>query len=614
MPDPQRLQEKDCERCQNALKYRKTEDDLCRGDKIVNIRRTGVLMDRETGKRAVFYRLLGLIFVVISLIIFITFFLHVKLGRYEDSSVVVDGWYDVTINATSYEHVQLSQMSFPPSKKGDHVTYVCRLPARYVPDAVLTLYLDHAAVKVYFQDRLVYRYGSPSSRMLGYGYVNVPLPDDYAGMQVRVELDLIEDEVLSSLTQPVIQNAREQLHNFVVDNSFCLVIDIAIIILSLTIMLIAFAFSGIMPSLRRLTFLGIAFFLMGLWEFCSYDLIWIFSDSLVFRGYMEYLALYVGPFFLALYFYAEFFRQESKIIRQGYRIIFVLQGSFPVIALILHMTDIVHLPGILPVCHILLALDGLVILFTLFRQILRKNYEHRSMAIGLVIIILLAIWDMARFNFYKYFMRENMEGFVSSLLLGFFLFLVAMLVDYFANQRRNLYKLAQGEAMEKLAHIDMMTGLANRRRCEELFETFQASGQVFGIISMDMNDLKKTNDNYGHQEGDRLLTDFAELLKSSCPEGRAIPVRMGGDEFVILFPQADSQVVDAFLKKLCELRDEINETRKPLPIGFAYGYCSSDDEELTEEEGTRALVEQVYRIADERMYESKSSMKAVREA
>ncbi len=558
-------------------------------------------------------RITGFILVVISIAIFIGFFKIVRMGRYKDDSVKITGRYDVTFNGEVYEDVDLATKQFPSIKKGDHVTYSFVMPDYYVDDAVLTIYLDHAAVKIYYDDELVYEKGSPKSRMLGYGNVSIPLPDDYKGINVRVEIDAIENEGLSSLSQPVINNARTLLHNYNVDLSLYLVIDIAIVMLCITIVLLSFIFSRLLPALRHLAYFGMAFFLMGLYELCSYDMLKIFSDSLVFRGYLEYSSLYLGPFFLTLYFYKEFFRHETELIRKIYRVILVLQGVFPVVAFTLHFTDIMHLPEVLTVCHVLLLTNVVTVLVVLIRRVLRKDNTHRYMVFGLIILILLSIADMVRFNLYIRLMREKMHGYVSYLLVGFFLFLIAMIIDFFVNQRKRLYKAAHAEAMAKLALIDMMTNLANRRGCENAFDAIRKNNKIFGIICIDINFLKLTNDKYGHQEGDKLLVDFAGLLTSACEGMECTVGRMGGDEFTVIVPEADNEKLESIIETLNAKRDEINVSRTPMPISFAYGFCLSDDAELEGHTGTGDIVELVYQIADERMYQNKVAMKARRE-
>jgi len=89
------------------------------------------------------------------------------------------------------------------------------------------------------------------------------------------------------------------------------------------------------------------------------------------------------------------------------------------------------------------------------------------------------------------------------------------------------------EEMEHLAAHDSLTGLLNRRKVERHIETRIRAGQVFCVISLDLNGFKQLNDTYGHAAGDDLLRQFAAELKTVFRTHDVIG-RVGGDEFIVL--------------------------------------------------------------------------------
>jgi diguanylate cyclase (GGDEF)-like protein len=93
------------------------------------------------------------------------------------------------------------------------------------------------------------------------------------------------------------------------------------------------------------------------------------------------------------------------------------------------------------------------------------------------------------------------------------------------------------------ALIDGLTGLANRRPCEDALRTEVARAKRLGdplaIIVADLDDFKAVNDHYGHPTGDKVLREFAEALKSSVRE-IDLPGRWGGEEFVVVLPGTDA--------------------------------------------------------------------------
>lgn len=96
------------------------------------------------------------------------------------------------------------------------------------------------------------------------------------------------------------------------------------------------------------------------------------------------------------------------------------------------------------------------------------------------------------------------------------------------------------EVQRRLASIDPLTGLANRRyflnRCEQLI--YQSSSEVIGasILLIDLDYFKQINDNHGHPFGDWVLTRISQIIKENCRK-QDIPCRWGGEEFIILMPE-----------------------------------------------------------------------------
>lgn len=95
------------------------------------------------------------------------------------------------------------------------------------------------------------------------------------------------------------------------------------------------------------------------------------------------------------------------------------------------------------------------------------------------------------------------------------------------------------EKLNYYASMDIMTGVLNRRADLELLNkeltVSKLNNKNLVICFIDVDGLKIINDNFGHQEGDRLLINMAEILKDSIRKTDFV-IRMGGDEFLLVIP------------------------------------------------------------------------------
>ena len=152
--------------------------------------------------------------------------------------------------------------------------------------------------------------------------------------------------------------------------------------------------------------------------------------------------------------------------------------------------------------------------------------------------------------------------------------------------------------LEGLAYSDALTGISNRSRCEQTLA--ELSGD-YTIISMDLDYLKYTNDNYGHDMGDKLLSGFSEILQNSFTDASLIG-RMGGDEFIVILPFVDEERTQRDLACFADQMEHRNSGSTTLRFSASWGYASSRDKEL--KSGSPA--QKVYLLADQRMYAMKN--------
>jgi len=140
------------------------------------------------------------------------------------------------------------------------------------------------------------------------------------------------------------------------------------------------------------------------------------------------------------------------------------------------------------------------------------------------------------------------------------------------------------EEVYKLAVLDPLTGLHNRRSGEERLAEEISRSQRYGrpltILTLDLNDLKHLNDKFGHAAGDELIRRFAERLKNAI-RGSDLAVRLGGDEFLVLLPECKPEEVPRILARLSGLKVECNE--RLVEVSFSAGWTNFRPGESPEE-------------------------------
>ncbi len=132
------------------------------------------------------------------------------------------------------------------------------------------------------------------------------------------------------------------------------------------------------------------------------------------------------------------------------------------------------------------------------------------------------------------------------------------------NMKNSIYK--------ELAFVDQVTGLGNRTAYSNMIKKIEKNKSSLWIISMDLNNLKNINDNYGHQKGDEMIKLFSNaLLKSTEKYEKAYCYRIGGDEFILLlFKSSEFEAT----KVIADMKNNLKDVPEPfasIEKIFAYG-------------------------------------------
>lgn len=165
----------------------------------------------------------------------------------------------------------------------------------------------------------------------------------------------------------------------------------------------------------------------------------------------------------------------------------------------------------------------------------------------------------------------------------------------------DLYKdlTAYSKLLQTEKDHDGLTGLYNRGKFNEMSRSLFSRQETIAVFNMDVNNLKQMNDNVGHEAGDRLLKKAAESLKK-VEARNIIPFRVGGDEFILVALHVNEaealKIREKWEEGLAELNRRDDGIFCEIACGFVYGNKGFN-------------LDEVYALADQRMYEDKVAKK-----
>ena len=363
-------------------------------------------------------------------------------------------------------------------------------------------------------------------------------------------------------------------------------------------------------DVHGLLYLGILALCVGGWTASYHRLAVIYGGSMSESTRMEYLCLMAGCVALLMFFRDSVMSMKNNsALKISYRILMWTEILSYSVILILDLTSAIHMTSFLLFIQLCMCVEAVYILSLMIVLIRHGRKDGKIILIAFSIFVSCAGIDVLSYAASIYWgINAYSDGRIASLGT---VILVAFLICHFTLSIFTKYKDDhEKEVLYKLAYSDELTKVYNRRYCERIMDELTEKQQHYTIFSFDLNNLKKINDNMGHQYGDALISGFANILKETFTED-AIVGRMGGDEFIVLLDDKDIHSHDHSkeIKKYYEILERYNRQEENFQFSASYGYA--DMEEIKPVDGV-VDSRKVYALADNRMYEMKSQNKDAR--
>ena len=240
------------------------------------------------------------------------------------------------------------------------------------------------------------------------------------------------------------------------------------------------------------------------------------------------------------------------------------------------------------------------------KYILSKHYE--LMVIFLLNLLAIFFVAVLCLDFYAKYAKRDEIHIIREYVLANGIFILAAVLFIFGGTLYLINSLIASRIKLQrkidMYSLDDLTGVLNRgagiRFLEEQLRASKRKKQPITICYMDIDNLKDVNDRFGHREGDRLIVAIVDVIKRNIRETDQI-MRIGGDEFVIIFPDCTTDKSKQIMKRIREKIKEVEFTAngEKFEASFCYGFAEYS-------KGSHVnTVESLLDMADQQMYKYK---------
>jgi diguanylate cyclase (GGDEF)-like protein len=207
------------------------------------------------------------------------------------------------------------------------------------------------------------------------------------------------------------------------------------------------------------------------------------------------------------------------------------------------------------------------------------------------------VWTQRLIRVEQAYLPQLFFGLISLVIL-FNIYLLSQRIALNSTRKALISELVLNERLENLSLIDPLTQLFNRRALNELISHQLArsnrTGSPLTFFILDLDHFRELNDKFGATEGNRVLMEFAELLRKVFRGGDLI-FRQGGDEFLVVMPDTSEQQAENPLTRLLRSLEQWNASNgQPYQLSFTWGMAGYV---------TGTSVEEVLRTVDRKLYQ-----------
>lgn len=478
---------------------------------------------------------------------------------------------------------------FQEEEQDGIIQYTGRIPKEYTGGNELAFYTSHNEVQIYADGELIYSLTRGNSLFKSTGYVwNSVLMDEYKEAEIQIVLQsVLVDSVLEPNIYLGFHSAilKQLLH----EDNFKFLMSLCLLVLGFAMLGYSLIFSDKKRNYYFLQCFASFMMMLGMWYICDSVIAAFLISAPIFLMILTHISLMIMPTHCIRFLRESFLDTRNKAWDA---LIWITQGII-IVRIVLQITRLADLRETLWMTHITIALLVVVGVYLSIKEMatVKMTKYMKTILFSILIIMLATLFDLV-----NYFFTRNSGTFG---VMGFLIYALIMGIDSVKRSKRIYEKAKEAEVYKRLAFMDELTGLYNRTAYQRDVEMMDREHAV--VVMIDLNDLKRCNDEFGHEYGDQYISIAGKMIEETFGlDGRCY--RIGGDEFCVLLSGIDQRELDNHLLVLQNRMKKANQKGFVVPVALAVGYGFFDEKDDQSLEDTRNR-------ADLLMYEEKRRMK-----
>lgn len=463
---------------------------------------------------------------------------------------------------TALTDYTVTRVQDPNAPQGYYDLYTMKLTQSFNGEVYLAYRMVHEYTQVFVSGEIIYAIDRPNSNFFGKTVGNcwamVPLFGSDYGRTIQIRIYPVYAGNAYVPSHFLIGERSEIIGEETVANLPAFILSLIALILGLLYVvssrsrLVSQKATGV-----ELRCLGVFAMLLAVWRLCDMPVASLLLPRLaVMLSYVTLLSLMLMPVPMILYLWSR--------LRLSRRAAYVMCTGFLVLDSVIL---ILQLANVMDIRENLLLIHGsdaaaLILIMVSILWVHQKRKTRLSVNVNPLVVLVMIAGVAGDLVQYYWFNREPDLIFT---LIGVDFYIIVSGIYYLLKLRRD-------------ASVDTATGIFNKNRCEEVIAAGGEAERGTMFIMCDLNGLKRVNDTFGHEAGDRMIADFAAALKETYSRDRDFVGRFGGDEFIVILENVENH--EEARQQLERLRFNVDKLHGPtsrVPMSYSSGYSLAVD-------------------------------------